>query len=425
MEPIKAQPRKQPIVLFWWGVVVGFLGLVVLSGLFLLLVFAFSDFDRTESKSGAYNRSLPQDFDYSGVEDLYDLLRVHYDGPISEAQLVDGLKRGLTVAVGDPYTQYFNAAEAAVFYQNLAGEFEGIGIEIHQRDSQTIVVAAIEGTPAAAAGIKSKDIILAVDGQSIAGWGLNQVAGLIMGDAGTEVRLTIQRAGEIKEIVVERAVINIKSLSWTIDDRVLILRVRHFGDDLAEETVAAATALADADYDGIIVDLRFNPGGGLDQARHFASFWLPPEAILVQQQVGGQIVEPILISDQGRTPLTAFEAVGRGQWRQQPTVVLINEGSASASEIIAAALADHDQATIVGRQSFGKGSVQTVETIGNNEMVKVTTARWLTPTATVIDGLGISPDVIIDDDDDDDGDQAPTDRFIEAARVIIKEASQE
>lgn len=343
------------------------------------------------SGSSGQNQGMPADLDYSSVEGLYDALKKNYDGELDAQKLLDGMKAGLTEAAGDPYTVYLNSEEAKEFQDQLNGTFSGIGAELGQdEDNNLIIVSAIDGFPAQQAGLRSKDIIANINGESTVGMSIDQAVSKIRGPKGTEVELRVVRdKKEDLTFKLTRADITIPSVeSEILDGNIGYLQISQFGDDTTRLAAAAAKDFKQKGVKAVVLDLRGNPGGLLDSSIDIASLWLPKGDTILQQKRGDKVTD-------------TAHATGNDILRGIPTVVLINEGSASASEIVAGALKDHGAATLIGTKTYGKGSVQELQKFRGGSELKVTVARWHTPDGQNIDKTGISPDqeVTISDDD--------------------------
>ena len=336
------------------------------------------------------NKELPNRLDYSSVDKVYDDLRSKFDGELDEQTLLNGLKRGLVEAAGDPYTVFFDPDEAASFNEDLNGTFSGIGAELSKEDNVIIVVAPIGGSPAEAAGLRAQDVIVEIDGQDASGISVAEAVKRIRGEKGTQVTLTIARNGEIKEITITRDTITIPSVevSYEADDTIGVLEISRYSEDTNALVNDAVAEFKQKGVSGIIIDLRNNPGGYLDSAVDVSSHWLNKGATILEEKRDGKTVKTFTSSRTG-------ELVG------VPTVILINEGSASASEITAGALKDNKAATLVGVTSFGKGSVQETVQYKNGGLLKVTIARWYTPNGQNIDESGIEPDVKVEITEED------------------------
>ena len=339
---------------------------------------------------------VPLDLNYSGVEDVYDRLRREYDGQLDQQQLQTGLKRGLVKSIGDPHTVYFSKEEAEIFLDSFAeSEFEGIGAYIENRDSSIMIISTFKNSPAEKAGLKSKDFIIGIDDQDTIDMPVEEAITLIKGPAGTEVELKIKRGtSEIFTVKVIRQNISLIG-DYYIKDKIGVLSLYKFVQsktiDLANEAVAE---FQKNNVEAIILDLRNNPGGELEETRAIAGLWLTNDDVVVIQKKRSEVFQ-------------RKYAVGEAPLAQIPTVVLINQQTASASEIVAGALQDHKAATILGEKSFGKGSVQSIIAMDpkakdGSEIIKVTSFHWFTPNDKTIEGIGITPDVVVEVDEDDD-----------------------
>lgn len=336
-------------------------------------------------------KSLPANLDYTSVEAVYDKLRTGFDGEVTTDMLLDGLKAGLAQATGDPYTEYFGVTEAKAFNEQLSGTFSGIGAELGKdADNNIVVIAPLAGYPAGAAGLKAQDIIVAIDGNATSGQTVNDAVMKIRGEAGTKVTLKIVRdSSEELTLEITRAQIKIDSVKYSIEDSIGYLQITQFSDDTTNLATKAAQAFKAANVKGVVLDLRSNPGGTLVTAVDVSSLWLDKTQVVLKEKRGGIDLK------------TYFGTSDTPVLRNFPTVVLINEGSASASEITAGALRDNQVATLIGEKSFGKGSVQQLENLGDGSMLKVTIAHWFTPSGAGIDKIGITPDQTVTLSDDD------------------------
>lgn len=333
-------------------------------------------------RMASQNGAMPGSLNYASVNEVYQTLKNKYDGKLTEQQLIDGLKVGLAEAANDPYTQYFNADDAKKFNEQLSGSFSGIGAQLGQNDDkELIVVAPISGSPAEKAGLKAGDIITGIDSKTTTDMSIDEAVSHIRGTKGTDVTLSIIRDNEDSKITITRDDISVPSVEYKIlDDNIGYIQISQFSDDTIRLASDAAQKFKEADVDGIVVDLRDDPGGLLDSAVSVANLWLPKGQVILQEKRGGQIIETYK-SDAAQPPLKGI-----------PTVALINGGSASAAEILAGALRDNNAATLIGEKSYGKGSVQQIEPFEDGGQLKVTIARWYRPNGQNIDKKGISPD---------------------------------
>ncbi|HVS58253.1 MAG TPA: S41 family peptidase [Candidatus Saccharimonadales bacterium] len=333
----------------------------------------------------AVTNNLPDQLDYSTVNALYQKLKGDYDGKLTTAQLLDGLKHGLAQATGDPYTEYFTAKEASQFTDQLNNTFSGIGAQLGTDSKGNIeIIAPIKGYPAEKAGLKPKDLIVAIDGATTAGMSPDQAVSKIRGKAGTPVKLQVVRGGsQVLNFTITRADIKLPSVTTkTLDGNIGYVQISTFANDTTGLVQKAANSFAKAHVKGIILDLRDNPGGLLNDAVDVSSLWLPEGKTILQEKRGGVVVN-------------TYTATGGDELSGIPTVVLINGGSASASEITAGALHDNGIATLIGEQSYGKGSVQQIENFTDGSELKVTIARWYRPNGQNIDKKGITPDKVV------------------------------
>jgi carboxyl-terminal processing protease len=305
---------------------------------------------------------------------------------IDHQKLMYGAIKGMVDAVGDPYTVYQTPSQRDVSDTDLRGSFDGIGIQVDMKDNKLTVVAPIEGSPAEAAGFRPGDVILEVDGKSLSGKTLNDTVGLIRGERGTPVTLTVLRPGTTDPfpITVVRAEIKLKSVrSRMLDDNVGYLRISSFSASTGSEMSSVVKSLMDQQARGIVVDLRNNPGGYLSAAVESTAQFVDPGSVVLYQQNG---------DGQRKT----YRTEGGGVATQVPVAVLVNKGSASASEIMAGALRDDGRAILVGETTFGKGTVQNVHELSDKSGLRVTTAQWLTPSEKRIQGVGLVPDQVVE-----------------------------
>lgn len=337
------------------------------------------------------NKELPTKLDYSSVDDVYRAIKANYDGELDEAKLLDGLKTGLATATGDPYTNYFNAEQAKDFNNQLQGTFSGIGAELgNDAQGNLIVVAPIDGFPAQKAGLRAQDVLVSIDGKATSGISVDEAVTKIRGKKGTEVTLRVLRdKKEDLTFKITRDNIKIKSVKWEmLDNNIGYIRVNQFSDDTGELARQAANEFKTKGATRVILDLRGNPGGLVDAATALSSMWLPEGKTILQER-------------RGKTAVSTQLSSGSNILNGLKTVVLIDAGSASASEITAGALKDNGVATVMGVKSFGKGSVQQIIQLGGGAEIKVTIARWYRPNGENIDKKGISPDKEVKMTDDD------------------------
>lgn len=343
-----------------------------------------------QSHAGArMNEDLRVSWDAPLVQEVNQILQSQFKGEKpAEKKIFYGALRGMVSALGDPNTVFFDPAETKDFSAELSGSFAGIGAELGVRDRLPVVIAPLDGSPAQKAGIKSGDIIISVNGQDMTTLPLDEVVRNIRGEKGTRVTLVVVREnGKTVEISVIRDEIKLKNVETEEraipggTDKVLVVRIAHFNEETFD-LVARAVMRVKAEYPrGVVMDLRGNPGGYLQSAIDVASLWIANGAI---------------VSEKTNSETHVFGPTQPAILSGTPTVVLIDGGSASASEIVAGALQDTNMARIIGKQSFGKGSVQDYRLLPDGSSVKVTVATWYTPSGTSIHEKGITPDTDIE-----------------------------
>lgn len=326
--------------------------------------------------------SSSNQLELDSLQETYRVLAKNYDGTLDLQKLIDGANRGLVEAAGDEYTVYMSADEAKEFNDALGGKISGIGAEIGIRNDQPTIIRVLENSPAARQGVKPQDIIVAVGGTSTAGFNAARTAELIRGEEGTTVKVTIMRGQERIELAITRAEVSDPSVSSEIKNGVGLLTIRRFDEQTDDLARRAAEQFKSAKVKGVVLDLRDNGGGYLDQARRVAGIWLD-DKLVVSERSGGK--ETDRLSSIGQPILSGIK-----------TVVLVNGNSASASEIVAGALRDHKVAKLIGEKTFGKGTVQQVIDLADGRQLKVTVARWFTPSGVNLSKNGLKPDKSVD-----------------------------
>ncbi len=323
--------------------------------------------------------------DFSSLNTIYALMQRNFDGKITDQQALDGAKAGLVAAGSDPYTVYLNPQASKALSDDLNGQLSGIGAEIGIKNNVLTVISPIADTPAAAAGLKTGDLIAKINGEDTTGMDVDTAVSKIRGAAGTKVTLNLIRSGTPAafDVTITRANITVKSVKWSLKNgNVGYIDITRFGTDTAGLVDQAAADLKSQGATKIILDLRGNGGGYLDAGVSVASEFLPEGKTVVSERTDGKTTNTLPASAGGKL-------IGL------PTVVLINGGSASASEIVAGALHDNKVAQLEGEKSFGKGSVQEIKDLPGGSQLKVTVAHWYTPGGININKEGIKPDVDI------------------------------
>lgn len=405
----------------------------VLSVFFVVVVaFASYQFGMERGKAGAQGgdgsapippgqaifantESQDKTIDFSLYWRVWNILKDKYVDRtnLDAKKLFYGSIKGMLAATGDPYTTFFDPDEQKSFNEDMSGKFEGIGAEMGMRDGILTIIAPLDASPAEKAGLRPNDKILKIDGEKTTNLDLEEAVGKIRGPKGTTVNLSIFSEGgqEAHDVTVIRDVINVKTVKTDFkNDGTAVIRVSRFGDSTEKEFSDAVATVAAKNPKGIILDLRSNPGGLLDAAVAMGSLMIPAG-------------EPVVWEEDAKGNRTAERTSGGDVLSNIPTVVLIDEGSASASEILSGALReDRANVRLVGKKSFGKGSVQELVPLGSSMSVKVTIARWLTPNGNQINEKGIKPDIEvgITADDIKAGDDPQMDKAIETLDSIGK-----
>lgn len=361
------------------------------------------------------NAATPSDLQtlFKPFWETWQLVHDEYvDQPVDDLALMRGAMRGMLEALGDPHTSYMDPVQYSDANADLSGEYEGIGAWVDITGEYLTIVSPMTGSPAEKAGIKPGDKIIAIDGEDMTGIDGELVRRKVLGPAGTTVRLTISREGleEPLDIEVTRAHITVPSVESKMleDNNLAYVKLNTFGDNTTTELRNQLQSLLDQNPDGLILDLRNNGGGYLTTAIE-----------VVSEFVGKGVV---MYEEYGDGTRQTFEAQPGGLATEIPLVVLINEGTASASEIVSGAIQDYGRGKLVGVTSFGKGSVQTWVPLSDNQgAVRVTVAKWLTPNGRTIHKLGLTPDVVVEmtPEDYDAGRDPQLDKAVEVLLEMI------
>ena len=321
---------------------------------------------------------------WSALDEVYNRLAGSYNGEISESEVIEGAKRGLTESLGDVYTVYMDAEETADFYDDLHGNVgSGIGVEMGLRDGYVRVLRTLPDNPAREAGILAGDILYKVDDEEVYNLSTDEIAKKVRGEEGTKVTVTVVRDGEEKSFTMKRETINNVSAYVEYSGSTAIVTVTRFDEDTGTMVQGFAREFADKGVKKVILDLRGNGGGYVSAAKDLLSLWIDGETILLQKSKHFGDSEEKANS-------------GKAILKDMKTVVLVNGSTASASEIVAGALQDYEKATVVGEKTYGKGVVQNLYDLSGGTVLKVTTAEWYTPKDRSINGEGITPDVEVE-----------------------------
>jgi len=322
-------------------------------------------------------------FDYNLYQTVFDTLKRSYvdKSKVNDKDAFYGALKGMTASISDPYTVFFDPKTNEEFKNDMAGTFEGIGAEIGLKNDIITVISPLDGMPAAKAGLRAGDQIYAVNGTSTLNMSVDSVVRMIRGPKDTQVTISIYRDGLEKpqDYVITRGIITVKSIKTSLrSDGFYIIEISAFNDDTRSLFNKAVVDVLNKNPKGIILDLRNNPGGYLDTAVAVASEWVESG--------------PVVIERFGDGKENKYFSNGNARLKDFKTVVLVNQGSASASEIVAGALRDYSKATLVGEKTFGKGSVQSLVDFEDGSAVKVTIAKWFTPNGSSINEIGIEPE---------------------------------
>ena len=385
------------------------IGLLVLISFSLGLMIGLWTNSGTALSFSKLLSSLPDSFAQTGVRtqtftDVWESIQNRYVGGSQEPEkMYYGALSGLVQSLGDPYSVFLDPEMTKEFSRELEGEFDGIGAEIGFKDNILTIVSPLRDSPASKAGLRAGDHVLHIDGKDTSNLSLSEAVALIRGEKGTTVRLELFRSEEDAPFTVDvtRDTITVESVQWRMIGSIAYIEIIHFDSQSGTKFDQVLREALVQNPTGVVVDLRDNPGGYLEDAVHIASAFLPEsgQAVVIERFRDGK--EEIHSTERAGTLVDL------------PVVVLANEGSASASEIVAGALQDHGRAKIVGKKTFGKGTVQDLEEFSDGSSLKLTIAEWLTPKKRSINKDGISPDIEVDRTIDDTEDDAQLQKALE------------
>lgn len=361
----------------------------VLSVVIFSLVYANTKLEKkqTENKKGFLSNLS----ELKEVSDIMDIIIANHVGEkeTDKKDLMHGAIKGMLESLDDPYSIYFDKTEMESFKEDIQGKYAGVGMVIQKNENEPLVVVSpIEDTPAYKAGIKPKDKIIEIDGESTYNLTSNECVKKLKGEPGTDVKVKIYRdsSKESKEITLKRAIVELKYVKdKMLENKIGYLRITQFGEDIYPDVKKSMDSLTKQGMKALILDLRSNPGGALDQSIKISSMFIKEGKIV---SVKGKTGEEQVYMREGK------------YYGDFPIVVLINEGSASASEIVAGALKDNKRAVLLGEKSFGKGSVQSLLPLPDGDGIKLTIAKYYTPSGISIHGTGIEPDIKVIEDSD-------------------------
>ena len=331
------------------------------------------------------SQKITSNIKWDDLNEVYSQISSNFDGSIDKAQLIEGAKKGLTAALGDPYTVYFDSKEAAEFKSDLKGEIKeaGVGIEMMKQGDYVVVTRTLPDNPARKAGVHAGDVIFAINGEEVWDKDTEIIASKLRGASGEKVKLTVARDKQKLDFELVREKINNVSADITYQDKTAIISVYRFSEDTGTLVQSFTKDFKNKGINKVILDLRNNGGGYVTAARDLLSLWLDGDKILTQKSATiGQTV--------------TYAKRGEATLKDMKTIVLVNNATASASEIVAGALKDYKKATILGTKTYGKGVVQTMLELSGGSLLKITTAHWYTPEGQTINKTGISPDVEVE-----------------------------
>lgn len=322
---------------------------------------------------------------WDDLNEVYSQISSNFDGSIDKTNLIEGAKKGLTAALADPYTVYYDSKEAAEFKSDLKGEIKeaGVGIEMMKQGDYVVVTRTLPNNPARKAGVHAGDIIFAINGEEVWDKDTEIIASKLRGPSGEKVKLTVARDKQKLDFELVREKINNVSADITYQDKTAIISVYRFSEDTGTLVQSFTKDFKNKGINKVILDLRNNGGGYVTAARDLLSLWLDGDKILTQKSA--TIGQTITYAKRGEATL-----------KDMKTIVLVNNATASASEIVAGALKDYKKATILGTKTYGKGVVQTMLELSGGSLLKITTAHWYTPEGQTINKTGISPDVEVE-----------------------------
>lgn len=356
-------------------------------------------------------QGAPKNIDFSIFWNTWNYLKEYYvkTSSLDDQKMLYGAITGLVNSLEDPYTVFFTPEDAQKFTEDVSGNFSGIGIEIGMKNKTITVIAPIEGTPAFKSGLRAGDSIVAIDGESTEGLILDEAVKKIRGEKGTSIKLTIMRDSftEPKDFTITRDIINVPAVKLSfLDNNIAYLQLLNFNENASAEFYQAVNQIVNKKSPSLILDLRNNPGGYLDASVNIASYFLKKDDVVLREKDNTNREKLYYASDK-KISLAGI-----------PTVILTNEGTASAAEILAGALRDNLNLKIIGEKSFGKGSVQTLLPLTDGSMIKITIAEWFTPNGTAINEKGLEPDISVKLTEDDWN--SNKDPQLDKAKEIIK-----
>lgn len=358
----------------------------------VLVVFAFGLMLGSITRVGSAVRGIVYgsrgEIDLTTVQEIYGILHRDFDGTLNDEALQNGAKAGLVAATGDQFTNYLTPEATQVMLERMRGNgFIGIGVELGFKNGKLVIIAPQDGSPAKTAGIEAGDIVMKIDGISVSTMSEEEAVQALRGESGSTVTLTVLRDVQSLDFTITRQPIVTPSVRSSVTDKNIgVLTITTFDANTARLAREAAQEFRSKNVRGIVLDLRGNPGGAVTAAQGVVSLWVPKDSLVMTEK-------------RGDTVLRTYQTESDPVVGNIKTIILMNGGSASASEVVAGALREYGKATILGTQSFGKGSVQEIRRLSNGGSLVFTVSRWFTPKNKSIDGRGITPDIVVEQPD--------------------------
>ncbi|MFS7002786.1 S41 family peptidase [Carnobacterium maltaromaticum] len=350
--------------------------------------FVTKQLNENATSQSATNSGAKTEQEFAKLQEVYQQLTTRFFQKTDSNKLIEGAITGMVNSLDDPYSQYLNAEEATALNDSISSSFEGIGAEVMNQDDAITISAPIVGSPAEKAGLKTNDIILKADDKELTGLSLTKAVSFIRGEKGTKVVLTIKRGDQVFDVTVTRDTIPVETVKSRLDENdptIGYIQITSFATPTYKEVTEAVEQLRKDGAKSFIFDVRQNPGGLLDQALQLSNMFVDEGKIIMQTQERGQ--EPQVIK--ADASLGDFKVT-------EPVTLLVDEGSASASEILAGAMKESGNVTVIGTKTFGKGTVQTVANLSDKSELKLTIAKWLTPEGQWIHKKGLEPTIAVD-----------------------------
>ncbi len=382
--------------------------ITIILGATIVLAKTLPKDDKADKSSKQEERGFMSNLqELKEISEIMDVVRDNFVGekPVTKEELLHGAVKGMIESLGDPHTNYFSKEEMKSFTEDIKGEYAGVGMVVSKKEKVLEVISPIEDTPAYAAGMKSKDLIVEIDGKATTEMTLEKCVETLKGKANTKVKILVYREGVQKpfEVTLTRAVIKLKYVKYRmLDSDIGYLRLTQFGENVSVDMKKAAKDLIETQKaKGIILDLRNNPGGSLQEAVEISSIFI--DTVKVGEKTEKATIVSIIDKAGNKEVYKSTAGIGNNKaYSDIPVIVLVNEGSASASEIVSGAIKDLKRGILLGEKTYGKGSVQNLLPLKDGDGIKLTIAKYYTPSGVCIDKKGIEPDVKVEEENDID-----------------------